>query len=178
MTTAKKQAMVTGVFRSRYDAQRAHEWLMNRGYTSQEINVLMSDSTRTAYLADEKTGRQEANSMAVAGVATGGAVGTAVGATIAAIAAMGTNLVLPGFGLIIAGPIVAALAGGGAGAVAGGVIGGLVGLGIPESNAKAYEVALKEGGVVLGVIPHSKEDSDDIQQEFTDRKAENIIRVS
>jgi hypothetical protein len=178
MTTANKQSMVTGVFRSRYDAQRAHEWLMNRGYTSQEINVLMSDSTRTAYLADEKSGRQDASSMAVAGVATGGAVGTAVGATLGAIAAMGMNIVLPGTGLIVAGPIVAALAGGGAGAVAGGLIGGLVGLGIPESNAKAYEVALKEGGVVIGVVPHSKEDAEDIVQEFTDRKAENIVRVS
>src|SRR5262249_22978515 len=82
MATAKKQPMITGVFRSRYDAQRAHEWLMNRGYTSQEINVLMSDSTRTAYLADEKTSHQDAKSMAVGGVATGGAVGTAVGATL------------------------------------------------------------------------------------------------
>ena len=176
MTTANKQAMVTGVFRSRYDAQRAHEWLMNRGYTSQEINVLMSDSTRTAFLADEKSGRQEAGSMAVEGVATGGAVGTAVGATIAAIAAMGTSIMIPGIGVLM-GPLVAALAGGGAGAVAGGLIGGLVGLGIPESNARAYEAALKEGGVVLGVTPHSNEDADDIVQEFNDRKAENVIRV-
>jgi len=178
MTTANKQSMVTGVFRSRYDAQRAHEWLLSRGYTASEINVLMSDATRSAYLADEKIGRQDAGNMAVAGVATGGAVGTAIGATIGAIATMGINLVLPGFGLIVAGPIVGALAGGGAGALTGGVIGGLVGLGIPESNAKAYEVALREGGVVIGVVPRSSDDSRDINQEFKDLKAENIVTVA
>src|SRR5262249_17309269 len=154
------------------DAQCSHEWLLTRGYTAAEINVLMSDATRTAYLAEEKSGRHDAGNMAVAGVATGGAVGPAVGATLGAIATMGINLVLPGFGLIVAGPIVGALAGGGAGAVAGGVIGGLVGLGIPESNAKAYETALREGGVVLGVVPHTDQDSRDIEQEFRNRNAE------
>jgi len=170
--------MVTGVFRSRYDAQCSHEWLLTRGYTAQEINVLMSDATRTAYLADEKRGRQDAGNMAMAGVATGGAVGTAVGATLGAIATVGSiNLLLPGFGLVLAGPVVGALAGGGAGAIAGGVIGGLVGLGIPESNAKAYETALREGGVVIGVVPHTDQDSRDIEQEFRNRNAENIIRA-
>jgi hypothetical protein len=176
MSTASKQSMITGVFRTRFYAQQAHEWLTTRGYTAQEINVLMSDATRTAYLDEEKRGRQDAGNMAVAGVATGGAVGTAVGATIGAIAALGTNIVLPGIG-IVAGPIAAALAGGGVGAVAGGVVGGLVGLGIPESNAKAYEVALREGGVVIGIVPHDDDDAHDIVQEFTDLQAENIIRV-
>ena len=75
----------------------------------------------------------------------------------------------------MAGPILAGLAGGGAGAVAGGAIGGLVGLGIPESNAKAYEEALKKGGVVFGVAPHSEEDATTIRTYFEEHKADNII---
>ena len=71
-------------------------------------------------------------------------MGTAVGATLAAIAAVGTVLIIPGLNLIVAGPIVAALAGGGVGAVAGGLVGGLVGLGIPERDAVVYNRSLQE----------------------------------
>jgi uncharacterized membrane protein len=75
----------------------------------------------------------------------------------------------------VAGPLAAAFAGGGAGAVAGGLIGGLVGYGIPESNAKAYEEALRNGGVAIGVIPRDSEDASIIKDEFERLHGENII---
>ena len=56
----------------------------------------------------------------------------------------------------------------------GGLIGSLVGLGIPESNAQAYEEALRNGGVVLGEAPHNSEDSKHIQEDFEKLHAENI----
>lgn len=172
---ATKEKMVTGVFRDRMNSQNVYEWLRNRGYTAQEINVMMSESTRSTYLAgDEKEGRTQAGSMAAEGVGVGGAIGTAVGATLAAVLAIGTSLVIPGLGLVVAGPLAAALAGGGAGAVTGGVIGGLVGLGIPESNAKAYQDALREGGVVIGVTPHNSEEVATIKKYFEDHAGENI----
>src|SRR5262249_1059706 len=67
-----------------------------------------------------------------------------------------------------------AFAGGGAGAVAGGLIGALVGAGIPEENAKAYHEALREGGVVIGVVPHNKDDATAIEKEFRDLKGDNV----
>ena len=67
-----------------------------------------------------------------------------------------------------------ALAGGGAGAVTGGLIGGLVGLGIPESNAKAYEEALRHGGVAVGVIPRSSDHASEIQRRFEELSGENV----
>jgi hypothetical protein len=112
---------------------------------------------------------------AAEGAAIGGAVGTAVGATLAAVAAVGTSLVVPGLGLVIAGPIAAALAGGGAGAVAGGVVGGLIGLGISEDNAKAYEAVLRDGGIVIGVIPRNSKDIDRIKSEFQRLQGENVF---
>ena len=48
---------------------------------------------------------------------------------LAAIAAIGTTLALPGLGLLIAGPIAAALVGAGSGAAAGGVLGALAAMG-------------------------------------------------
>src|SRR5438876_8158945 len=108
----------------------------------------------------------------------GGAICTVVGATIAAAMAVGTTLIRPPpLGIAVAGPLAAALAGGGAGAVTGGVIGALVGMGIPESNAKAYEEALRDGGIVIGVAPHSAEDAAKIKDKFKELKGENIITV-
>ena len=172
MTTNKK--MVTAAFRRRFDAEAAHEWLRDRGYTSKDINVLMSDATRKT-LREDADENIAVGSMAAEGVATGGAIGTAIGATLAAIAAIGTTIALPGLGIVLAGPIVAALAGGGAGAVAGGIVGGLVGFGIPESNAKAYEAVLRDGGIVIGVASKSSEDASAIMDHFKELHAENVV---
>jgi hypothetical protein len=175
LNMATKDKMVTGVFRDRVNSQNVYEWLRNRGYTAQEINVMMSESTRSSYAAeDEREERIRSGSAAAEGVGVGGAIGTAVGATLGAVLAIGTSLAIPGLGLVVAGPLAAAFAGGGAGAVAGGIIGGLVGLGIPEPNARAYQEALREGGVVIGVVPHNSEEVNTIEQYFEDHHGENI----
>ena len=137
--------------------------------------MLMSDTTRKSYAEDAKEGKIERGSKMAEAAATGGAIGTAIGAGLAALAAIGTSLVLPGLGLVIAGPLAAAFAGGGAGAVAGGLIGGLVGYGIPESNAKAYEEALRDGGVAIGVSPRNSNDSSKIETKFEELHGDNII---
>ena len=169
--------LVHAVFRDRFDAERAFDFLHSKGYLDSEINVLMSDKTRSAHYPgtqEKEKEKNEAGSLATEGMGVGGAIGTAVGATIGAIAAIGTALVLPGLGLVIAGPIAAALAGGGAGAVTGGLIGTLVGAGMTEQNAKAYEEALRNGGVAIGVVPHSDEDADAIQKKFREYNGENV----
>ena len=175
MATAREK-MVTAVFRNRVDAQNACEALADHGYASSEINVLMSDATRSAYYPPERRGASAAaGNLGMEGAGVGGAIGTAVGATLAAVAAtVGAGIAIPGLGLFIAGPVVAALAGGGAGAVAGGLIGGLIGLGIPEPDATAYLDALRNGGVVVGVVPHNADDADRIKQDFIDHHGENV----
>src|SRR3954471_7117680 len=104
-----KTSTVTACFRNRFDASAAYDYAMGKGYTRDEVNVMMSNSTREAF---EKEGKHEVGSMATEGVAAGGAIGTAVGATVAAIAAIGTTIALPGLGILVAGPVLAALAGG------------------------------------------------------------------
>jgi hypothetical protein len=165
--------MVSALFADRADAQAAHGWLIDQGYQADEINVLMSDATRTHYAEHAPRAPISANTHAADGMGIGGAIGTAVGATLAAVAAIGTSLALPGLGLLVAGPLAAALAGGGAGAVTGGLIGLLVGLGIPEQNAEAYQEALREGGVILGVAPR-EDDADRIEEQFRKFNGEAI----
>lgn len=174
-----RKKMVTAVFRDRFDAERAFDYLHTKGYTDSEINVLMSDQTRATYYphSQEKfSDKHTAGSKAAEGMGVGGAIGTAVGATIAAILAIGTVVALPigAVGLVIAGPIAAAFAGGGAGAVAGGLIGLLVGAGMTEQNAAAYEEALRNGGVALGVVPRNSDDADGIKDKFEELNGENV----
>jgi hypothetical protein len=171
-----KKKTISAVFRDRLEASRAYDWLRSRGYQADQISVMMSDQTRRFY-HETKSDDIKPGTLAAEGVAAGGALGTAIGATVAAIAAMGTSIVVPGLGLIMAGPLAAALAGGGAGAIAGGLIGGLIGLGIPESNAKAYEDALLHGGVALGVNPFNEDEAQVIRKEFEDLHGDNIISI-
>jgi hypothetical protein len=171
------QNMLTAVFRNHRDARVAYDRLLVRGYTSDEISLLMSESTRKTYTEEYESGKQQPGSMATEGMAAGGAIGTAVGAAAAAIAAIGTSILVPGFG-VVAGPIAAALAGGGAGAVTGGVLGGLIGLGISEPNARAYEEVLKNGGVVVGVAPHNANDDAEIRKDLQELGAEHIVTAS
>src|SRR2546423_14464318 len=93
---ATKQTMVTGVFRDRMAASETYTWLLNRGYRTDEINVLMTERTRAAFGTKREEGRIKAGSKTTEGMAAGGAVGTAVGAGAAAIAAIGTSIVVPG----------------------------------------------------------------------------------
>lgn len=168
-----KTKMVTAVFEDRLASESALDYLAVKGYDRNEINILLSDKTPlNLSRGDHKA--HPADSKATEGMGVGGAIGTAVGATAAAVAAIGTSLAIPGLGLIVAGPIAAALAGGGVGAVTGGAIGALVGAGIPEGNAEAYQAALANGGVVVGVTPHDNDDASDIQEKFKELGGDSV----
>ncbi|MDI1353090.1 MAG: hypothetical protein PSV35_10065 [bacterium] len=145
----------TELFKDQHSAEKAYQDAIHAGYTPQDINVMMSDESRTKYYNSVLV---KEGSKASEGVGIGGATGAAVGGIVAAIAAIGTNLVIPGLGLVVAGPIAAGLAGAGAGSIAGGLVGALIGWGIPEDKAKVFESGIKSGGIVLGVnerLPNS-----------------------
>jgi hypothetical protein len=139
--------LVTGLFRSRADAERAVEDLVHYGWARDDISLLMSDATR---------GREFGLSMATKapeGAATGATIGGVLGAVAAGLVALGI-IAIPGIGLVAAGPIVATLAGLGAGAAAGGLTGALIGLGLPEHEAKFYNEEIERGGILVGVYTH------------------------
>jgi len=167
--------MVTGVFRNPSKAEYVFNSIRSMGYRDDEINLLMSDKTRASLSSEptEPATRYEAGTKAAEGMGVGGAIGTAVGATLAGLAVVG-SLAIPGLGLVIAGPLAAVLVGGGAGALTGGLIGALVGAGITEQSARAYEVALRGGGVVIGVLPRSATDAERLKTLFADNSGENI----
>src|SRR5713101_7244673 len=101
---------VTGLFKTRAAAEAAVDAIIKRGYTRDDISVLMSDSTKNKEFA------VQTRSHAADGMGIGGAIGGTVGAVLATIVAVATAITIPGVGLVVAGPIAAALAGAGAGA--------------------------------------------------------------
>ena len=171
--TQRSNRIMTGLFRDRESAEGAYRSLNDRGYGKDDVNLLMSEDTRKKYFTDGDT---ELGTKAWEDAGKGAAIGGGVGATLAAIAAIGTTLALPGLGLLVAGPIAAALAGGGAGALTGGLIGALVGAGIPEERAKVYDKGIREGGIVMGVNPRNEDDATYFENEWRANRAEGLYR--
>lgn len=162
--TEQEIGMVTGLFEDKDSAEAVYNSLRSRGYTDNEINVIMSDATRDKYFRTHPLGTKAAE-----GTAVGGLVGGTLGAVLGGVAAIGTNLFLPGLGLIVWGPIAGALAGAGAGGAVGGLVGALVGWGIPEDRAKIYAEGIKGGGTVIGVRPRTSEDAEDLHNEWSNK---------
>ena len=165
---------VTGTFKDRESAESAYNSLASRGYSKDDVNLMMSDDTRKKYFADDVD--TELGSKAMEGAGTGGAIGGTIGAILAAVAAIGTSIAIPGLGLVVAGPLAAALAGAGAGGLTGGIIGALVGAGIPEDRAKLYDEDIRNGGIVMGVNPRTDEDAAYLEQDWKKNRGQNIYR--
>jgi hypothetical protein len=163
--------MLTGMFRDRDSAERAYSSLTGRGYTKDDVTLLMSDEARRRHFGQAPD--TELGSKAAEGAGVGAVVGGGLGAVLAGLAAAGT-IALPGIGLIAMGPIAAALAGGAVGAAGGGILGALVGAGIPEEQASRYESGIREGNIVMGVSPRNDDDATYFQNEWRNYRAEDV----
>jgi hypothetical protein len=156
--TYPTDTMLTGMFLNRESSEEAYKMLHDRGYSKDDISVLMSDETRIRHFSGDVS-QTELGTKATETAGKGSAIGGTIGAIIGVIAAIGTSIAIPGLGLVIAGPIAAGLAGAGAGAISGGLIGAMVGYGIPEDRAKLYETGIKNGSIVLGIHPKNEADA-------------------
>lgn len=137
--------VLTAVFETHPDAARALESLVAAGFETSRISFIASDDF------DADTFGVESGNKMAEGVAIGAGTGGAIGAVVAGLTLVGAVAATGGAGLLVAGPLVAALAGAGAGAAGGSVLGGLIGLAIPEHEIKHYEEAIEHGSVLVGV---------------------------
>jgi len=142
---ADKNVAVFAIYPTRTTAESAAESLVDAGFATADISVLLPESLGTRDIGTEKA------SKAPEGTATGATAGGVIGGTLGILAGIGL-LAIPGLGpFIAAGPIMAGLAGLGAGGAVGGFVGALIGMGIPEFEAKRYEGHLRDGGILLSV---------------------------
>lgn len=156
--------IVTGLFRSRASAERAFQCVLDRGYEASDVDLFLSDETRKKNFsaADQGTGLgervAEGGEKAVP-TQLGGPLGGTLGTIGAAAAAIGTAVMLPTLGIVVAGPIAAALVAAGTVGLAGGLVGALTDWGVPADRLEHYEAGIREGGFLMGVKPRSEEDA-------------------
>lgn len=176
-SNASNGALVTGLFPDRESAEAAYRAAHERGYSQDDVNLVMSKETRERHFAGTTAGQEtELGNKAAEGAGIGGAIGGTVGAIIAAVAAVGTSLALPGLGLVIAGPLAAAIAGAGAGAAGGGLIGALVGWNMPEERVKHYEEGVKNGGILMGLKAKNDDDAAHLENQWKAQRGEHVYR--
>ena len=95
-------------------------------------------------------------------------------AVAAAIAAVGTTLVVPGLGLVLAGLIAVTIAWAGAGAAIGDIVGALVGWNMLEERVKEYDDGIRNGGILMGVHPRNQEDANHLSTNWKANRAQNV----
>lgn len=153
---------------SEEQARATVERLTSAGFSQDDISVLFADKSSTREFAHEKETKLPEG--ATIGAGTGGTLGGIVGL----MAGLG-SLAIPGLGpFIAAGPVMAALSGGAIGAGIGGIAGALIGLGVPEYEAKRYQGAVKEGGILISVHTDSAGRAKEAKRIFEESGAHDI----
>lgn len=152
---------LVGAFKNKELAEIAYQELLFKGYSENEINVVMTSDTRDKYYPSGKR-KPDVNMQheAIHGAGEGAALGGAIGGIAGALAAVGAVLLFPGAGLLALGPLAAALAGAGAGGFTGGIIGALLGGDVPQDRVKLYELVIDNGGIILSVQPRNEHDAE------------------
>jgi hypothetical protein len=164
--------IVFGLFDTRSDLERAVNSLKERGFRNSDISALLPTK------GDSKDFAHENSTKAPEGAATGAVTGVALGGVLGWLVGVGA-LAIPGIGpFVAAGPILAALGGAGLAGAAGGIVGALIGFGIPEYEAKRYETALKDGGMLLSAHAETPEMVVTAKQVFTECGAHDVSTSS
>lgn len=153
--------VVTGVFKSRDNAEKAVSQLRSLGISDQRVGIL-SPGSASADVVERGvpvTDTEDPGMGRAMGAAVGGAMGAAGGATLGLAAA---SLAIPGIGPVIAFGMVGAALMGTVGAAAGSAIGDTVeeelGEGIPHEDVYLYEDALRRGNSI--VVAYADDDGD------------------
>lgn len=168
-------AMVTAVFNDPSGVERAYEAALSRGYSSDDINLVLSEATRRRHFTEQQVEGELADKAAEstekstekkqhAAARLGGPAGGTAATIAPALAAIGSATLIPG--LIVAGPIAVAFAAAAAVGVAGGLIGVLTNWGIPKSRVEEYETQIRQGGILIGVKTKSEADTTHLRNEW------------
>jgi hypothetical protein len=169
---SRLSTIVTAVFADRASAERGWEAVIARGYKPSDISAIVSQDTHNTLLGVKTPPNTE---KALEGAGVGGAIGMSAGALTAVLVAVGSALLLPGVGLVLAGPIVAGLAGAGAGGAVGAILGSIVGADVPADRVKGVADHVKRGGFVLTVHARSIPDANAIELDWK-KAAVEVIR--
>lgn len=173
---------IYATFRDTDDADKALRDLSDIGYSKDNVSILVKDNNQL------RTNNNSTFDNAASGAVKGGAVGGLVGGLAGLLIGIGV-ITIPGIGgLLIGGPLAAALglsgvaattvSGATTGALAGGLVGAFRNLGIPENIATNYEKRINEGSALLGIEVKNNEDEMEIKNLFKRYGGEDITVVT
>ena len=167
---------VTGVFKSRDNAEKAVNQLRSLGIPEKRLGIVAPSSTPERLEAGVPITDTESPGMGRAmGAAVGGAMGAAGGATAGLAVA---SLAVPGIGPLIAFGMVGAALLGVVGAAAGAAVGDSVeeglGEGIPHEDVYLYEDALRHGHSIVVAYAEEGEQADRAAEEMRNAGAEDL----
>jgi hypothetical protein len=139
---AGKNVAVFGIYLHRATCEYALSVFNVAGFRVADISILLQERPEAKDLAAQK---------APGGIATSTDSAARIGSTFAWLT--GTSAItVPGRApLIVAGPIVAAVAGKGAGGAVGGLAEAITWLGMPESKARKFQDRIEGGGILLSM---------------------------
>ncbi|MDQ2713969.1 MAG: hypothetical protein M3Z08_03600 [Chloroflexota bacterium] len=146
---ATQRTAVVGVFEERSRAEQTIDELKQAGFRDDQIGFVVRDRLLA----------QEDDTINASRIGTGGraATGAITGGVIGGVLSVFVALLLPGFGTIFAGGIMAAaLSGVVLGAMGGGFLGALTGAGVPEEHARFYVDEVGAGRTIVLVKAHDR----------------------
>jgi hypothetical protein len=147
--SSNMRSYVSGIYGTRVAAELGVQALVDGGFAKERISVLFAGKHRDQHFGDVPPGSNQGSN-----VGEGAAIGGMFGAIVGGFAAI-ASLAIPG-GILVAGPIAAAIGGGAVGLAGGSLLGALVGAGIPEQEARYYEQELERGGILVSVEAESQ----------------------
>ena len=162
---------VTGVFRSRSDAERAMSQMRLLGVPEDKITLLTPDKIEKTLQSVPSVSAEQPGMGKAIGAVVGAAAGLSGGAVVVAA-------LIPGVGPITAigllGAAVLAAAGGSIGAVAGGKLENSMTEGLPEDELFIYEDALRKGRSVVVALSDDEAAASRLRELLTVEGAESV----
>lgn len=168
-TSAAYVAVITCLFSGMEDAESACTELIKRGYTPEEITVIMSDETRGKHF-DYQNQEIDPATTTINDAGMEVTLSTMVGI----VAALGSVVAVPGIGLIVGGPLSTVFSHPDRTTESTGITEALLEAGIPEEHTQYYEKGLLNGGIVIGVAPRNPDDRKAIVDEWNYYQARQI----
>jgi hypothetical protein len=161
---------VTGVFRSRVDAERVMTQMRSLGISEDKITLLTPGKTEKNLQSVPSVSAEQPGMGKAMGAVVGAAAGLSGGALVAAL--------IPGVGTITAigllGAAVLAAAGGSIGAVAGGKLENSMTEGLPEDELFVYEDALRKGRSVVVALSDDEAAASRLRELLSVEGAESV----
>ena len=161
---------VTGVFRSRVDAERVMTQMRSLGISEDKITLLSPGKMEKNLQSVPSVSAEQPGMGKAMGAVVGAAAGLSGGALVAAL--------IPGVGTITAigllGAAVLAAAGGSIGAVAGGKLENSMTEGLPEDELFVYEDALRKGRSVVVALSDDEAAASRLRELLSVEGAESV----